>query len=190
MPKIIILLLIGFSSFAQITISGASQFDNPYPLETYIILGTASPTDPDTHVYGNNYFIFALGQWVRRANNHWQIGSGWSGSSAIPIPGSTIGYETLNSFNTIDPPCTALWNIMSNGIPVGNPVTLTITGNACNNTTSIFSQSTVINPNNIQLAVLTNAQILEIPNPKLSMIVFDLDNFRIMLYNGISWNCL
>jgi hypothetical protein len=52
------------------------------------------------------------------------------------------------------------------------------------------SQSMVILPNVMSLPRLSNANILNIPTPEAGMIVFNIDNLCVMLYNGTSWNCL
>jgi hypothetical protein len=52
------------------------------------------------------------------------------------------------------------------------------------------SQSLVLLPNVMSLPRLSNADILTIPCPEAGMLVFDIDNLCVMLYNGMSWNCL
>lgn len=52
-----------------------------------------------------------------------------------------------------------------------------------------FAQSTIIEPNNMRLPMLTSSQVLAFSSPQKGMVVFDTDAKCVKYYNGTEWIC-
>jgi hypothetical protein len=194
MKKILLLLLlfcgITFFSEAQLTVSGTGDpYYNTNPLQVYTLGGSPNFLVPDagTNVYtlyqGTLQGGIRLWVYLFRMNNFWYFAN-------YAIAGQAAGNGLFKKYKfystSIDPPCDGPWG--SPNTTVIPFVDVHIAGTSCFTPPLILS--TTLNPTNLQIPALTAALIATIPNPQPGMMVWDLTNQCLKIYNGTAWVCI
>lgn len=138
--------------------------------------------DSGTDSYFTADAVFsATGQYqIYRNSGHWKIGRVICNGCSTPT--TTIYYTLTN--NSTKPPCTGTWTKLSGGTEA-----LTLTGDCVTSGPSSV-KATVVLPTALSLPQLTAADITAITSPQKGMLVYDLTNNCVKIYNGMDWKCL
>jgi hypothetical protein len=119
---------------------------------------------------------------IYRNNGFWKIGR--VVCNGCSSPSISLYYQTFA--NTTKPPCANNWMPVGGG---GGLNIINLTGDCISpGPTSI--KSTTVLPTVLSLPQLTATDISNIATPTKGMLVFDLTNNCLKLYNGTTWVCL
>lgn len=138
--------------------------------------------DAGTDAYFTADAVFsATGQYqIYRAGGNWKVGRVICNGCSTPT--TTIYYTLTN--NSTKPPCTGTWTKLSGGTEA-----LNLTGDCVASGPSSVKATAVL-PAALSLPQLTAADITAINSPQKGMLVYDLTNNCVKLYNGTLWKCL
>lgn len=149
--------------------------------------------DTGTNHYSINSYSAGISQTIIRESNQWKHYVTVSGSGSF----LTYTLHLPSTSNENDPPCAGIWeryNPQNPGGSTGEYHYVTMTGNSCstfnNPPPTLPSQAFTMTPSNIQLARYFDTDIPTIPTPQAGMMIWDITNSCVKVYNGTTWNCL
>jgi hypothetical protein len=144
---------------------------------------TIEVKDAGTDAYFTADAVFsATGQYqIYRNGGNWKIGRVIC--NGCTTPSTNLYYQTVS--NTSKPPCTNNW------MPVGGGalINITLTGDCVSSGPTSVKATTVL-PTAVSLPQLTATDIAAIASPQKGMLVYDLTNNCVKIYNGTNWKCL
>ena len=198
----ILFLAIYSISKAQLTVTGTASTGNDTSVGQFYVLtagvGGGFVKDVGTNVYVKT--TAGCGQdndFIIRINNYWYIGD-WGvcfGNNAY----KGLYYRYPVQTNSIDPPCSGLWEIGNYGVlsipsnvaGSGTYTMVTIAGTTCSTNNPITPSPFNIFSNSISIPSLNYGQIINIPTPiTTGMMVYNTTSNCVSIYNGTSWSCL
>ena len=210
----ILFLAISSMSKAQLTVMGVpndpgySSYDTPTG-QFYTVSSGTSMGGPISSILpfvkdpGSNLYIIDVssgGIFVKnliiRMGNYWYIGNR---NFIFPTSSYQLRWRYPVQTNSIDPPCSGLWesggyavnpSTPSNVAGIGIFQTITIAGATCSTNNPVSPSPFNIFSNSISIPSLNYGQIINIPTPITGTMVYNTTSNCVSIYNGTSWSCL
>lgn len=191
-PFLTLCFIVAFGALVSaqtVTLSGATAPTPAAANATYTLNNSGSfqyttieVKDSGTDSYFTADAVFsATGQYqIYRNSGNWKVGRVICNGCSTPT--TTIYYTLTN--NSTKPPCTGTWTKLSGGTEA-----LSLTGDCVASGPSSVKASVVL-PMALSLPQLTATDISAIASPQKGMLVYDLTNNCVKLYNGTLWKCL
>lgn len=184
---ILILLVLPVLGCGQLTYT-SSCGENFYTTNVTYSVGYASypfTADPGTNIYGYDFNANPgiLRFRVFRSNNHWTIAGAYNTNQ-------TVQFVSLDFSNEIDPPCDGLWEKYTNNVAGGSLCQIIFSGTTCMTSPDPNSTHFEALPQRVQMPRLITPLINQLPNPTRGMMVYDLTENCLKVYDNDSWECV
>jgi hypothetical protein len=205
----ILFFAISLMGNAQLTVTGNTGFETSAgQFYTFNPTGTFPPgaitnisplvKDPGSNLYSINADLLGVNyryNLIIRIGNYWYLG--YKVFLYPPTLLVSLEFRFPVQTNSIDPPCSGLWEGRNGGVPsqnfVGNGTyqMVTIAGATCSTNNPINPSPFNIFSNSVSLPSLNYGQIINIPPPiTTGTMVYNTTNNCVSIYNGTSWSCL